>query len=496
LLDADGDVLLANSLFEVLSGYNDQTWLELDIRDLLLTPDGEQNPFEGKSLLDFKRKMFLLTANKSILPVHADQSEIEGQKYLVLITKQLIPKDEKPESGSLNEKTNSRPQNKPVEKTDQQLAKSISHEINVSEGGHEIRTALNGMLGFAESLLQETVVASDQKVKKTVQNLLKSGQKLKQILIGKESDILSSNVNLNLSIVNPADVIKKLIDKHMDNTAGIEVPVIWTESALPSLLSDIHRLNKIIDFFITKAIAYTRTSEVKLLTAINKESSCFEVQIDNIGLDFPYRVVEEINRQNETSKFNINAEAFDEYPEIKGLLKELIALEAGLRLDEGDHMGLIPTLSFNSCFVDGAADAEEVLEKKLSERQPSVLIVEDDKFNAAVLKIYLSKLNKVVFAHSGNEALNILERSIASGLHLDLIIMDIGLPDPWNGILLKQEILKKWSKFASVPIICHTAFTDDEMTAEVEIAGFQAVLTKPVRRIELLHIMNKLLTTS
>jgi CheY-like chemotaxis protein len=175
--------------------------------------------------------------------------------------------------------------------------------------------------------------------------------------------------------------------------------------------------------------------------------------------------------------------------------KELITLEAGLKLEEGDHMGLILTLSFNSCFVDGATDAEEVLEKKLSELQPSVLIVEDDKFNAAVLKLYLSTLNKVVFAHSGNEALNILERSIAKGLHFDLII-DIGLPEPWNGILLKQDILNKWPKFAVVPIICHTAYTDDEMTAEVEIAGFQAVLTKPVRRIELLHIMNKLVKTS
>ncbi len=434
----------------------------------------------------------MLTANKSILPVYADQSEIEGQKYLVIITKQLSQKDEKPTVGSSSENTDRRPQIKPFEKADQQSVKPIVPEAKSAEGGHEIRTALNGMLGFAESLLQETIVTSDQKVKKTVRNLLKSGHKLKQILIGKESDLPSTSINLNLSIVNPADVIKKLVDKHKENNTGIEVPVIWNESDLPNLLTDVHRLNKILDFFINKAISYTRTSEVKLLTTTNKQSSCFEVQIDNIGLDFPFRVVDEINRQNETGKFNGNAEAFDDYPEIKSLLKELIALEAGLKLEEGDHMGLMPTLSFNSCFVDGAMDAEEVLEKKLSELQPSVLIVEDDKFNAAVLKMYLSKLNKLVFAHSGNEALNILERSIATGLHFDLIIMDIGLPEPWNGILLKQEILKKWPKLALVPIICHTAFADDEITADVEMAGFQAVLTKPVRRIELLHAMNKL----
>ncbi len=434
----------------------------------------------------------MLTANKSILPVYADQSEIEGQKYLVIITKQLSQKDEKPTVGSFSENTARGSQMKPIEKADQQSAKSIVPEAKSAEGGHEIRTALNGMLGFAESLMHESIVTSDQKVKKTVQNLLKSGHKLKQILIGKESDMPSNSINLNLSIVNPADVIKKLIDKHKENNTGIEIPVIWNESALPKLLTDNNRLHYILDYFISRAIQFTRSGEVKIQTAENKQTSCFEVQIDNIGLDFPFRVVDEINHQNETKIFNYNAEAFSAYPEIRQVLKELFALEAGLWLDEGDHMGLIPTLSFNSCFVDGAADAEEVLEKKLSELQPSVLIVEDDKFNAAVLKMYLSKLNKVVYAHSGNEALNILERSIAKGVHFDLIIMDIGLPEPWNGILLKQEILKNWPKFALVPIICHTAFTDNEIAADVETAGFQAVLTKPVRRIELLHAMNKL----
>lgn len=166
MLDAEGDVLLANSLFETLSGYSDQSWVELDIRDLLLTPDGEANPFEGKSLLDFKRKLFMLTANKSILPVYADQSEIEGQKYLVIITKQLSQKDEKPTVGSFSENTARGSQMKPIEKADQQSAKSIVPEAKSAEGGHEIRTALNGMLGFAESLMHESIVTSDQKVKK------------------------------------------------------------------------------------------------------------------------------------------------------------------------------------------------------------------------------------------------------------------------------------------------------------------------------------------
>ncbi|WP_458688109.1 response regulator [Nocardia tengchongensis] len=61
-----------------------------------------------------------------------------------------------------------------------------------------------------------------------------------------------------------------------------------------------------------------------------------------------------------------------------------------------------------------------------------VLIVEDEPKIAAAHRSYLDRLDGfdvVAVAHTGREALTIAKRSQSSGIPVDLVLMDIGLPD-------------------------------------------------------------------
>jgi response regulator RpfG family c-di-GMP phosphodiesterase len=136
-------------------------------------------------------------------------------------------------------------------------------------------------------------------------------------------------------------------------------------------------------------------------------------------------------------------------------------------------------------------DDQSLLEQNIRERALNILIVEDDKFNASILNMYFENIAKISTAYSGNEALNITEILYNQGVVFNAVIMDIGLPKPWDGILLKSEMEKRWPEYQKVPFLAQTAFTAKSFTDRITENNFRGYLVKPINRSDLLRFIHR-----
>ncbi len=111
-----------------------------------------------------------------------------------------------------------------------------------------------------------------------------------------------------------------------------------------------------------------------------------------------------------------------------------------------------------------------------SKERPQVLIVDDVPENIAVLAAALEADCEVFFAMSGDEAIE-----IASNVPIDLILLDIMMPDV-DGYEVCR-LLKLDPRLAEIPVIFVTAKTDLEDEAKGFEVGGVDYITKPIKRL-------------
>lgn len=109
---------------------------------------------------------------------------------------------------------------------------------------------------------------------------------------------------------------------------------------------------------------------------------------------------------------------------------------------------------------------------------PLVLAVDDSEDLRTLVELHLTALGyRVVLAASGEEALEVLERTPA----VRLLFTDLAMPGGMNGLTLIRRARERRPDLA---VLMTTAYADDFVTEEDE--GLPAnLLVKPFRRVDL-----------
>jgi PAS domain S-box-containing protein len=116
----------------------------------------------------------------------------------------------------------------------------------------------------------------------------------------------------------------------------------------------------------------------------------------------------------------------------------------------------------------------------------TVLIVEDDFFNAVFIKEILTDTGlHTITASNGSEAIQ-----IALGQHIDIILMDIGLPD-MSGYAVTSQI-KQYKP--DIKIIAQTAYASNEDRHKSIESGCVDFISKPLNSEKLISMINRYLT--
>jgi len=140
----------------------------------------------------------------------------------------------------------------------------------------------------------------------------------------------------------------------------------------------------------------------------------------------------------------------------------------------------LPLNLVNDKLSTAQADLETKIEKVQISSQSKILLVEDDQANRVVISKYLEKYGQVNQAENGEEAIKLIKAFHKNGIVFDLVMMDINLPAPWDGIKLMNYIKKSFPDYSKVTFVAQTAYAMSGDEKRFLDLGFNAYLPKPI----------------
>lgn len=120
------------------------------------------------------------------------------------------------------------------------------------------------------------------------------------------------------------------------------------------------------------------------------------------------------------------------------------------------------------------------------EKKYTILVAEDEDYNFKLLKYILEREGiNILWAKNGLQAVEMFKENKS----IDLVMLDIKMP-VMTGLDAVVQIKQINS---SIPAIAVTAYALDKDKARCLEAGFDAYVTKPINRVELMYLTYKLL---
>ncbi len=363
---------------------------------------------------------------------------------------------------------------------------------------HEIRSPMNAIIGFSQSLLTNNKFDADV-ARQDIAHISSAGNSLLDIInnildiskieSGKETldkkEYSLKNVIMELSSIIEARLGDKPIKLIMD-----------VDNNIPSVLyGDSTKLFQILLNLLTNAVKYTEVGKIKL-------SVTSMIQGDYVNLLF--KVAD--------TGYGIKTEDFNKLFEKFSRLQEATANEI-----EGTGLGLVITkkyvdlmggkIWFESEYEVGTTFYVEIAQQIINKvaigsiTEPiksnkvvdhldcsafRALIVDDNKLNLKVASRLLGAYKfKVDTSDSGKDCIY----KIKEGNKYDIIFMDHMMPE-MDGIQT-MHVLKKLDGYALPPIVALTANAITGMKEMYLKEGFDEYLSKPINIAELDKLLNK-----
>ncbi len=353
---------------------------------------------------------------------------------------------------------------------------------------HEIRSPLNGIIGFSELLADKNLTDSErERYLNIIQN---NGNALISLL----SDLIdiskleSGNLEISKRKFKPVKLLEDL--KHQfESTAGEKadtVNVVFTANTSIKdieIESDPNRLRQVLVNLITNAKKFTVKGRIEIGADFSGNEMLFWVKDTGIGIPYDKQTaVFERFRQVDT-------------PDTKPVLGFGLGLAISKALVEllGGHLWLESQPETGSLFAftiktNNINDTMETNHLKETGSYPydfkehTILIAEDIDFSFLYIEAVLRRTGiKILWAQNGKEAIE----HIKSNSDIDLVMMDMHMPI-MNGYEASEIIS---GLRPELPIIAQTAFVLPEDVKKCYTAGCTGYLAKPIRKEQLLNTL-------
>ncbi len=371
-------------------------------------------------------------------------------------------------------------------------------DIFLSKISHEIRTPLSGILGFSEILETELALLEDPTLYEFANSITQSGQSLVSLLnnILDISRLDSNNMNHELKKANTKELIQSVVDSYFQEASLKGVKLIYVHESIPHVFTDTQLFTKIVSLILDNSVKFTEKGFVKVSNYYDEKTNMIIVSIKDtgIGIDKVYlNQVFEPFRQESLGYSTSYQGAGLGLPLAK---KMSIKLKGDIKIESEKGSGTTITLSFPA-FTNNNEPKIEIEDSKLivkSSNNPwdklSVLVVEDDSMNQILYRKLLKTSRFLEIAKDGKTALAVVEKQKMNN-NFQLVLMDINLPAPWDGISLMKEIRSKWPDYKHIPFIAQTAYAISGNRDAMLEEGFDEYITKPIIKSTLIDTINK-----
>ncbi|GMU86929.1 MAG: hypothetical protein AMXMBFR48_21700 [Ignavibacteriales bacterium] len=364
---------------------------------------------------------------------------------------------------------------------------------------HDLRTSLNGIIGFADIIKEHFKDKSEDEFLNFADQILANGKHLMEILeLGPSLETAKGQpMALEINTILLSELLTKTLESVKGGSSKKEIRLNFLYSTKIEVLADEKKLYQLILALIKNSYENPVESTIHVETGFEAAKGKAYIRIKDSGIKIEEKLVLLLFKP-------MAAETLKHHPELYRLgsilypAQHLIhqmngELSVQTKADTGVSVTVylpVPEKKETSKVHLGntlVAVSTELVQ--LTELNPMILIVEDDPGCAKMLQITFRNLAKTDIAVNGDEALDFIAGRAATGQTYDLLLLDIGLPPPWDGIMLRKEILERYPQYDNVPILAETAFAMKADVSRITQAGFDAYIAKPIDRRYLIKTM-------
>lgn len=378
----------------------------------------------------------------------------------------------------------------------QEAAKRAAEEADkaktffLANMSHEIRTPLGAITGFCELLEDPTLSAADRAhhirtIRRNADMLTKVVNEILDITKIENMTIELENVVVDLPGLIE-DVLAPLHLKAMEKGILLEAPA--EQFRFPAVCSDPTRLKQVMLNLVSNAVKFTERGHVRLSldqTPV-REGVRTTVRVADTGVgispDHRDRLFKPFSQADASMsrRYGGTGLGLSIAKEIAGLLG------GGVRLiSSAPDQGSIFEFDFVSRLpAEARASVPLPMRPTLDLAGLKVLVVDDAEDNRELLKLYLARAGaEVDLAANGAEGVS---RALSDTF--DAILMDIQMP-----VLDGYEAMGKLRQsYYHGPIVALTAHALKSERDRALTQGFDAYMTKPINRAELIRTLREL----
>ncbi|WP_413171495.1 PAS domain S-box protein [Anabaena azotica] len=373
---------------------------------------------------------------------------------------------------------------------------------------HELRTPLNGILGISEALQDEAFGLINEKQKRGMQIIERSGKHLLELI----NDILdlakieAGQMKFDYALIEISPLLKSSLAFIKQQAFQKQIQLdLKIEPNLPNLLIDERRIRQVLINLLNNAVKFTPqggriTVEVthkplEFIAEITSWQDFIRIAVIDTGIGIPpeninklfqpfIQIDSSLNRKYEGTGLGL------------ALVKRFVEIHGG-------KVAVTSEIGVGSCFtvdlpcgnisestpnaVDEVSSPQNPTPISIVEDAPLILLAEDNEGNSFTISGYLeSRGYRMILAQNGQEAIDLTKAELP-----DLILMDIQMPEVDGLEAIKQIRLD--ANLIHIPIIALTALAmpgDEEKCLQ---AGANDYLSKPVKLKELVTIIQQLL---
>ncbi len=377
-----------------------------------------------------------------------------------------------------------------LEEKSRQLEEASSHKSEfLASMSHELRTPLNAIIGFSEVLLERMFGDLNAKQEEYLHDILTSGRNLLQLIneVLDLSKVEAGRMELELGSVYLPDVLERGLTMVRERASrhgialGLEV-----DPRIELVEADEQKVRQVVFNLLSNAVKYTPNGgRMDVRTRLVEGEVQVEVRDTGIGI-----APEDQERIFESFQQGAHGATMKREGTGLGLTlsRRFVELHGG-RIWVESEVGAGSTFTFAlPARQPGAGAHVAACEAPAAEAEtaagagPAILLVEDEKYSADLLTLYLSGAGyKVVVVRDGEEGLQLTRR-----LHPAGILLDVFMPrlDGWEFLTR----LKADPAIADIPVIIVSMLDERGKGFASGAAGY---LVKPVKRDDLLATLQR-----